>query len=74
MEQHYTSKRHFWHFLIFDIFFYIYIYYREFNVEFNNLIKTVGHRARLFFFRKMMLNTPTPTILTLFGYFHMFTY
>ena len=43
----------------------------EFNVEFNNLIKTVGHRARLFFFRKMMLNTPTPTIFTLFGYVHL---
>ena len=44
---------------------------RKFNAEFNHfqLIKTVGHGARLFW--KMMLNTPIlPTILTLFGYFH----
>jgi len=29
-------------------FFYIYIYCRKFNAEFNKLIKTVGHRARFF--------------------------
>ena len=29
-------------------FFYIYIYCRKFNAEFNNLIKTVGHRDRFF--------------------------
>jgi len=38
-------------------FFYIYIYCRKFNAEFNNLIKTVGHRDR--FFQKTMVNTPT---------------
>ena len=33
---------------LFSILFYIYIYCRKFNAEFNKLIKTVGHRARLF--------------------------
>jgi len=45
-------------FLFLIDFFYIYLYCRKFNAEFNKLIKTVGHRVR-FFFRKMMLNTPT---------------
>ena len=36
-------------FYIFDIFyFYIYIYCRKGNAEFNKLIQTVGHRARFF--------------------------
>jgi len=35
-------------FCIFDRFFYIYIFYRKFNAEHNKLMKTVGHRARLF--------------------------
>ena len=39
--------------------FYIYLYCRKVNAEFNKLVKTVGHRVRSFFFRKMMLNTPT---------------
>ena len=43
---------------IFHRFFYIYIYCRKCNAEFNKLIKTVGHRA-VDFFRKMMLNTPS---------------
>jgi len=33
---------------MFDRFFYIYIYCRKINAEFNKLIKTVGHRARFF--------------------------
>jgi len=40
-----------------DDFFYIYIYCKKLNAEFNKLIQAVGHRAR--FFPKMMLNTPT---------------
>ena len=44
-------------FFIFIRFFYIHIYYRKLNVDFNKLIKTVG-RDRLFF-RKMILNTCT---------------
>ena len=36
-------------FYIFDIFyFYIYIYCRKGKAEFNELIQTVGHRARFF--------------------------
>ena len=35
------------------LYIYIYAYFRKFNVEFNKLIKTVGNRARFFFFRKM---------------------
>jgi len=31
---------------LFSILFYIYIYCRKFNAEFNKLIKKVGHRAR----------------------------
>jgi len=33
-------------FLFSTDFFYIYIYYRKFNAEFNKLIKTEGHLAR----------------------------
>ena len=36
--------------------FYIYMYCRKFNAEFNKLIKTVGHCC---FPKKMMLTTPT---------------
>jgi len=35
------------------------------------LIKTVGHRARFF---ETNPHPPLPTILTLFGYFHILTY
>jgi len=46
---------------------------RKFNAEFKKLIKTVGHRARLF--EKCFLTNPhLPTNLTLFGYFHILTY
>jgi len=47
-------------------FFYIYIYCRKFNAEFNKLIKTVGHR------RKMMLNTPT--FVNNFAFIWIFSY
>jgi len=57
-------------FSLIDIFFYIYIYYRIFNAEFNKLIKTVGHRALIF--REMVLNTPT--FANNFGYFQILTY
>ena len=56
-------------FFIFDTFFYIYIYYRKFNVDFNKLMQPVDHHARCF-----ATHTPLPTILTLFGYFHILTY
>ena len=38
----------FWVFFLFsiDCFFYIYIYCRKFDAEFNKLIKALGHRAR----------------------------
>ena len=44
------------------------------NAEFNDLIKTVGHRAR--FCRNMMLNTPTfannfDFIWIIFSYSHL---
>jgi len=52
---------------MFDRFFYIYIYCRKINAEFNKLIKTVGHRAR-FFFGKWCWTT------TLFGHFRILTY
>ena len=54
-------------------FFYIYIYCRKFNAEFDKLIKTVGHRVRCFE-KWCWTHTPLPTILTLFGYFHILTY
>jgi len=54
-------------------FFYIYIYSRKFNAEFNELIQTVGHRAR-FIENWCWTHPPLPTILSLFGYFHILTY
>ena len=58
---------------LFSIDFYIYIYCREFNAEFNKLMKTVGHPAR-FPEKSCWAHPPLSTILTLFGYFHTLTY
>ena len=59
---------------IFDRFFYIYIYCRKCNAEFNKLIKTVG-RSACFFPRKMMFNTPTFAnkfdLIWIFSYSHL---
>ena len=55
-------------FLFSIFFFYIYIYWRKFNAEFNKFIKTVGHYTR-FFQKWCWTHPPLPTILTLFGYF-----
>ena len=54
-------------------FFYIYIYCRKFNAEFNKLIKSVGQCASCFE-KWCWTHPPLPTILTLFGYFHILTY
>ena len=65
----------FWVFFLFsiDCFFYIYIYCRKFDAEFNKLIKALGHRAR-FFEKWCWTHPPLPTRLNLFGYFHIPTY
>jgi len=61
-------------FILFSIeFFYIYIDCRKSNAEFNQLIKTVVHRARIFE-KWCWTHQPLPIILTLFGYFHILTY
>ena len=61
-------------FLFWIEFFYIHIYCRKFNAEFNKLIKTEGYRACFLNSKNDVEHTPLPTILTLFGYFHIFTY
>ena len=43
-----TAKDDFYSFFIFARFFYIYIYCRKCNAEFNKLIQTVGHCVRYF--------------------------
>ena len=51
----------------------IYKHYRKLSAEFNKLIKTIGHRARLF--ENWCWTHPhLPTILTLFGHFHSIKY
>jgi len=53
------------------LFFYIYIYFRKFNVEFNEIITNIGHHARCVVVLKMMLNTST--FANNFDYIWMFS-
>ena len=57
------------------MFFHIHIYCRKFVTEFNKLIKTECQHARVFFFRKMILNTTTfPNnidFIWIFSYSHL---
>ena len=55
-------------------FFYIYIYCRKFNAEFNKLIKTVGHRDRFFPKNDGEHTHLCQQFWLLFGYFDIVTY